>query len=190
MLKNVHLEPGAGFWSRGTVLAVATLLVAALVSIQALIGGTRLLFALPAYGFLALAGFLSVFLFRLPKPAPDQFCFWSMLLFLGYIIGRAVLSPAPYLARLDLYPVLCGVLVYFLTSLVLTEPRWRVSILFCLMLATLAHVAVGAMQFRNGDNFMPFSFLPRFDYGRRASGFYICPNHLAGLLEVLGSTLR
>src|SRR6201999_4096797 len=25
-----------------------------------------------------------------------------------------------------------------------------------------------------------------FDYGRRASGFYICPNHLAGLLEILG----
>jgi hypothetical protein len=33
---------------------------------------------------------------------------------------------------------------------------------------------------------MPFTFLQRFDYGRRASGFYICPNHLAGLLEILG----
>ncbi|MGI8435953.1 MAG: O-antigen ligase family protein, partial [Chthoniobacterales bacterium] len=30
------------------------------------------------------------------------------------------------------------------------------------------------------------SWLQRYDYGRRASGFYICPNHLAGLLEVVG----
>ena len=33
---------------------------------------------------------------------------------------------------------------------------------------------------------MPISFLQRFDYGTRASGFYICPNHLAGLLEIVG----
>ena len=33
---------------------------------------------------------------------------------------------------------------------------------------------------------MLIPFLQRFDYGRRASGFYVCPNHLAGALEVLG----
>jgi O-antigen ligase len=33
---------------------------------------------------------------------------------------------------------------------------------------------------------MLIPFLQRFDYGRRASGLYVCPNHLAGLLEVLG----
>src|SRR5205085_7964252 len=37
-----------------------------------------------------------------------------------------------------------------------------------------------------GNNFMLIPFLQRFDYGRRASGFYVCPNHLAGALEVLG----
>jgi O-antigen ligase len=60
------------------------------------------------------------------------------------------------------------------------------SILACLLAAALAHVFVGAIQFRSGNNFMPISLLQRFDYGRRASGFYVCPNHLAGLLEVLG----
>src|SRR5262249_59233087 len=43
-----------------------------------------------------------------------------------------------------------------------------------------------AVQFRYGDDFMLIPFLQRFEYGRRASGFYVCPNHLAGLLEVLG----
>src|SRR5438132_4500549 len=33
---------------------------------------------------------------------------------------------------------------------------------------------------------MLIPFLQRFDYGRRASGFYVCPNHLAGFLEVVG----
>src|SRR5439155_1500716 len=42
------------------------------------------------------------------------------------------------------------------------------------------------IQFRDGNNFMLIPFLQRFDYGRRASGFYVCPNHLAGALEVLG----
>jgi O-antigen ligase len=55
-----------------------------------------------------------------------------------------------------------------------------------LLLIGMAHVLIGAIQFRNGDNFMPIPFLQRFDYERRASGFYACPNHLAGLLEVLG----
>ena len=50
----------------------------------------------------------------------------------------------------------------------------------------MAEVVVGAIQFRSGTNFMLIPFLQRFDYGRRASGFYVCPNHFAGLLEVLG----
>ena len=33
---------------------------------------------------------------------------------------------------------------------------------------------------------MLIPFLQRADYGHRASGFYVCPNHLAGVLEVLG----
>jgi tetratricopeptide (TPR) repeat protein len=33
---------------------------------------------------------------------------------------------------------------------------------------------------------MLIPFLQRFDYGRRASGFYACPNHFAGLVEVIG----
>lgn len=172
--------------SRGTEILSAFLLVMAFLSIQALIGGTRLLFAFPAYAFLAAIALLSLASRRSAKPLPNQLCLWSAVLFFGYIELRAATSPAPYLARFDIYSVLGGLIVYFFTACVFTSARARMAIFACLLAAALAHVLVGVIQFSTGNNFMPISFLQRFDYGRRASGFYICPNHLAGLLEVLG----
>ncbi len=167
-------------------MVLAALLVIALLLIQALIGGTRLVFAFPAYALIAAVGILSlVFLFR-ARPKLDQICLWSAVFFFGYVLVRAQDSPLPYEARFDIYSVLAGLVVYFFTSCVLTSPKTRVAIFACLLVAAMAHVVVGLIQFRSGNNFMPISFLQRFDYGRRASGFYICPNHLAGLLEVLG----
>ena len=180
--------PAKSTWrfSDATEVLAAILLVVALVSIQTLIGGTRLLFALPAYGLLGIIGLLSLFSFRKVKPHADQFCLWSAIVFFGYILVRAAFSPASYLARFDIYSVLGGLVLYFLVACVLTSAKTRMWILACLLAAALAHVFVGVIQFSGGNNFMPISFLQRFDYGRRASGFYICPNHLAGLLEVLG----
>jgi len=165
---------------------VAALVVAAFLSAQALIGGARLVFAMPAFALLTIAGVISALLLGSTKPAPDRVCFWTATFFFGYVILRAIFSPAPYLARTDITAVLGGLVVYFLTSCYLTSAKMRMSILACLLAAALAHVLVGMIQFRHGNNFMPLSFLQRFDYGRRASGFYVCPNHLAGLLEVLG----
>jgi O-antigen ligase len=171
---------------RAVEILSAALLVVAFLSIQALIGGTRLLFAFPAYGLIAVVALLSIVSFRSAKAKLDQICLWSAILFFGYVLVRATFSPLPYLARSDIYSVLAGLVVYLLTCCVLTSAKARMSILACLLAAALAHVLVGAIQFRSGNNFMPISFLQRFDYGRRASGFYVCPNHLAGLLEVLG----
>jgi len=172
--------------SNAAEILAAILLIGALLSIQVLIGGTRLLFALPAYGLLGIIGVLSLSSFRSVKPLPDQFCLWSALVFFGYILVRAIFSPAPYLARFDIYSVIAGLVLYFFIACVLTSAKARMWILACLLAAALVHVFVGVIQFTGGNNFMPISFLQRFDYGRRASGFYICPNHLAGLLEVLG----
>jgi O-antigen ligase len=177
---------GVSRLSRGIEILSAILLVAALLSIQALIGGTRLLFAFPTYALLAAIALLSLASLRSAKPLPNQLCLWSAVLFFGYIELRAATSPAPYLASFDIYSVWSGLIVYFFTACVFTSAKARISIFACLLAAALAHVLVGVIQFSSGNNFMPISFLQRFDYGRRASGFYICPNHLAGLLEVLG----
>ena len=166
--------------------ACAVLLLAlGLATSQALIGGTRLLFSLPAYGLIALAGVLMVFLLRRAKPQPDVLCLVGSAIFFGYIIGRALVSPAPYVARTDLYIVLGSLLVYGFTATIFTDSRRRLLFLGFLLLLALAQVLVGAVQFRNGDNYMPIPFLQREDYGRRASGFYVCPNHFAGLLEIV-----
>jgi O-antigen ligase len=170
---------------RGTEGLSVALVAAALVLAQILIGGTRLLFALPAFGLVAIAALLTLPSLRRIKPEPDRLCLWTSAAFFGYIIARALFSPVEYLARTDIYAVLGGLLVYLLVAFILTSARQRMSLIAVLMICAIAHVLVGAVQFRDGSQYMPISWLQRADYGRRASGFYVCPNHLAGLLEVV-----
>ena len=104
----------------------------------------------------------------------------------GYILVRAFFSPVAYTARPDVYAVLGGLIVYLFVACICTSAKSRAAVILILLGLALVHVFIGAIQFRDGNNFMLISFLQRFDYGRRASGFYVCPNHLAGALEVLG----
>jgi O-antigen ligase len=172
--------------SRIAELVSILLLGAAFAVIQALIAGMRLLFSLPAYGLLAVMGVLALVSLRRAKPEPNQLCLVSSAIFFGYVVARALYSPVPYLARADIYSVLGGLLVYFFTATIFTAAKRRMFFLVFLIAAAMAHVVIGLIQFTEGNNFMLIPFLQRFDYGRRASGFYVCPNHLAGLLEVLG----
>jgi O-antigen ligase len=161
-------------------------LVAAFAGIQILIAGTRMVFSLPFYAILGLLGVFAVFLLRRPKPVPSSWSLPITALFMGYILGRAWFSPVPYLTRSDFYSVIAGLVVYFFTACIFTNAKQRMLFIGALLALALAHCFVGAFQFRDGNNFMPIAWLQRADYGRRASGFYICPNHLAGLLEVVG----
>ncbi len=167
-----------------TALAVA--LASGFLACQPLIGGTRLLFAFPAYAILALVGMLALLRLRGNHSNPNRVALISTCLFACYILGRALLSPTAYLARFDIYSVLAGLIAYLVTALVVTDGRKRMVVIAILLAGAVVQVLIGAIQFRNGDNWMPFDFLHRYDYGRRASGFYLCPNHLAGMLEVVG----
>ncbi len=162
------------------------LVLAAIGTMQVLVGGTRLVYCLPSSAAIGLAGGLAIFFLRRPKPTPNQICLAVAALFFAYILARAWLSPVPYIARSDIYSVLAGLVVYYLFACVFTDARLRLFVVGALLVLALAHVFVGALQFRDGNNFMPISWLQRYDYGPRASGFYVCPNHLAGLLEVVG----
>ena len=144
------------------------------------------MFCLPSFALLAIAAILTLPSLRRIKPEPDRLCLWSSAAFFGYVLTRALFSTAPYLARSDIYPVLGGLLLYLLVACIFTSARTRMLLLLFLIVLAMAQTFVGAFQFRDGNNYMPIAWLQRVDYGRRASGFYICPNHLAGLLEVLG----
>lgn len=152
--------------------------------IELFIGGTRLVFGLPAYGVLSLAALVSVFsLRRLPVPANVD-CLISTGLFFGYVLIRIASSPVEYLARFDLLMVLAALIVYFLIALHLTAPKYRWWIAGLLMAVGVIHVLIGAVDYFSGGKFSLLRFLEPAEYGLRASGLYICPNNLAGFLEV------
>jgi O-antigen ligase len=176
----------AGLVGRIADTITVALLAGALVLIQILIGGTRLIYSLPSYAILALIALLTVLVFSNPKPRPAQLCLISTAIFAGYILVRALASPVVYTARQDIYSVLGASIVYWFVALYCTAAKPRAWIIITLLGLALVHVLIGAIQFRDGNNFMLIQFLQRVDYGRRASGFYVCPNHMAGALEVLG----
>ena len=150
-----------------------------------LVSGLRPVFLIPCYGLLAIAAVLGWSPRRhLDLSSRVVPCLFATAVFIGYILLRTVFSPFDYVARPDLFMVLGALVVYLVTALCATSPVSRVVFTSVFLLLACAQVLVGAIQFSKGNNFMPFDFLPRADYGRRASGFYGCPNHLAGFLEI------
>lgn len=160
-----------------------TLVALALISIQVLIGGVRLVFGLPAYLLLAVGALVSLLAVK-KVVRPAGVCAATVLAMVGWVVARALTSPVEYLARADLFMILAAVLVYFLTTMYSNGTKARLALVVVLLICALAHVAVGAIQFKQADNFMLLPGIMRSDYQWRASGFYICPNHLAGLLEM------
>lgn len=162
------------------------LLAGSLLLVQALIGGTRLLYAIPAYALLALASVTGVFGKRGGWSRPHAACIGSAVLLAGWVIARALTSPVPYLAWPDLYMVTACLLAYGLVAWFLTSPAERLGLVWVLLLISLAEVAVGLRQFSVGDDFMLLGFI-RAPYGHRASGFFVHSISLAGHLEVTGA---
>ena len=160
------------------------LLVIALVLIELLIGGTRLLFSLPSYGVVALVSFLSLYSFRRPQVPANLPCLISTGLFVIYVIVRIFFSPVEYIARTDLYMLLGALMLYLFVALYLTVPKYRFIFIMTLLVLALVHVTIGGIQYLRGQRFPLFDFIEKADYGLRATGLYICPNHLAGFLEV------
>ena len=161
-----------------------TLLAGAFLIVECLVGGTRLLFSLPAYLLLAAAAVLTLFARKNSKLNARPACLISAALLAGYIVARCWYSPLEYLARADFFMVQGALAVYLITALVLVKPPHRMQLMAVLLLVAIGQTVVGCIQFKNGDNFFLFGYM-RHDYGYRASGQYGCPNHLAGYLEVV-----
>jgi O-antigen ligase len=156
-----------------------------LIVIQALIGGVKLVFSLPGYIILSLGVLAATFLSRKPL-RPPLVCALTALALAGWVVARAITSPVPYLARTDLLMVLAAAAVYFVTVIVFRDERSRWTMAGILVVFALFQVFAGARQFKMADDYMCLPGILRPSYGWRASGFYICPNHLAGLLEMIG----
>ena len=177
-------------------ILIAILLIGLFLA-QALIGGAKVVFAIPAYMFIAVAGIVVLPLaFRKTKLGAKQWAVLSAVLLAGYIFWRAVHSPIPGLSLTDTLMILAAFCVYLLAALYIETPKARLWLLSGCFLFGYLHVVAGILQFRYENDFMFLSHLPdtspipqifRNASGWRASGFYVCPNHMAGYLESLAA---
>jgi O-antigen ligase len=168
---------------RGTV--IVCLVGVALLLLQVSFLGKTLVYNLPSYALVAAASVISFATFKM-RPAADRLCLLSTALFAGYLILRTLTSPIAYFARLDLYCVLAALLLYAIALTGLGSPGRRLALIFLLLAFAMYHVLLGLVQFGIGENFISLPFFAEFKVTKRASGFYINPDHLAGLLEALG----
>ena len=163
------------------------LFIFALLLMQVLIGGAGLVFSLPATLVLGLAGVLLVFARREEKG--NAVTLWtgvSALLLAGWVVARSQFSPVVYLARWDLFLSLGALLAYLMTSCFFTRAKERLMVVGGLAGLAVVHAFIGGIQFKQGDDYMLLPGIIRSSWEWRASGFYIYPNHLAGLLEMVG----
>lgn len=165
-------------------LLVVLLLAAGLIVLQVSNAETELVSCIPGYVVIAIAALIGFLGLGSPSRL-DKLCLASAILFFGYLLLRALTSPAPYVARSDLYCILAVLTVYLLTVSALENARLRLALLFCLLIFGAVHVWIALIQTGLGKN---LALLPSFEgtgTDQRASGLYVNPNHLAGLLEVL-----
>jgi len=161
------------------------LLIIAVLGIECVLGGTRLIHSLPSFCLIAVTGLLTLASWRQPIARPSGACLTVTALFFTYILARAARSPVEYLAWPDFYMVIACLTVYLLTALYLTQTRLRTAVIVALLALAVVELFIGLRQFRMADNWMPFGFI-RSDYGGRASGTFISSITLAGYLEVVG----
>ncbi len=164
----------------------AILFLVAIAVLQLFFGGgdgTRLSYTLPSYALLGVSGLLTVFSLRSAPARMDRACLVSTILMAAYFYARIMTSPSAWLAGFDFYPLLAGVLIYFITALAVPGTAPRYAIVCGLIVFSLGHVGIGIYQFAQDANFHPLLAGGRGDAGFRASGAFISPNHLAGFLE-------
>lgn len=165
---------------------LAGLLASSIVLIQCLTGGTRLVFALPAYALLALAAVLSATSLRREPARSSRACLAVTAVFFAYVLTRAANSPWDYLWWMDFHQVLACLMAYGLCVCFVSGARARTGIFAVLLALAIVEFFIGLRQFRYGDNWMPFGFL-RTDSGLRASGTLISSIHYGGFLEAIGA---
>jgi tetratricopeptide (TPR) repeat protein len=152
--------------------------------IQCLIGGTRLLFSLPAYCLLAVGAILTLASLRARRPAPSAACILTTLLLGAWVLVRSKFSPIEYLALPDFYMMIGCLMAYLLTAYYLTGQLDRAILIGVLWAIAGLEVWCGLIQFLKDENFMLFGLM-RGQNLERASGMFISPNHFAGFLETV-----
>ena len=109
---------------------------------------------------------------------------WPVAAFALYTTVRYFTSPIEYDSRFELILVGLYTVIYFTTCLNFCHTRDRTVIVMTLLGLGVAEALFGLWQF--GTNAETLMGTARYAaYLNRGSGTYVCPNHLAGLLEII-----
>ena len=131
-------------------------------------------------------GVLGLWLLRLWLNPRTKFLWppicWIVLAFVGYAIGRYFTCEIEYVGRQELLRILVYAFLFFaiLNNLHGQEETQIISFILIFLAMGISFVAL--YQFLTGSDKVWTFVSP---YKGRGSGSYICPNHLAGFLEML-----
>lgn len=147
---------------------------------------TRMLFFWPGCGLIGLAGLLTTLRWRIRMPyAPNDLCFGSMLVAVGYGLGRAMMSPVEVYAREDAFLLAAVFVTYLLCATVVSHPKARLVLLGTLLLVVAGNLAVGTIHFSGRWDFHVVPHFARSFGEGRIGGFFNNANHLAAFLSII-----
>jgi O-antigen ligase len=109
---------------------------------------------------------------------------WAVLAFSGYAVVRYFQAPVEFIAREELIRVLVYACLFFAVLDNLNRQETAQWIIFTLVFLGMAISMYAVYQFLTGSDRV-WHFIKPVGYMGRASGTYICPNHLAGFLEMI-----
>ncbi len=176
-------------------IILAILIASAVILSQVGYGGIlRVIFSMPSYALLAVAGLLggTIFFWR-RAVSPDGWAVASVVALGGYLVWRSWNSTGQDLQVFYTFLVLgCGV-VYLLTAAGLTTPASRYVLVSLLFAAAMGQCFVAALQFTSEGSFFPQPWISeqmRAWFGKpvvagvqRAHGSFISGNQLSWMLN-------
>ena len=179
-----------GFWNKRIIssnlgLLPGILLFTGVACTQVCLGGTRPALAYPGYLLIACAGLFSVLVLGTKRYLLGWGTLLSTSLFFGYLLIRGLFSPLAFLASANALLILAALTTYTLSAAIFTSVRSRLLLISGFLCLEAGHLWLGLTQFATQNKWLPFDYLRPASYGPRASGFYTCPDHLAGFLEML-----
>jgi O-antigen ligase len=109
---------------------------------------------------------------------------WVVVAFSAYAIWRYSEADIEYAARLELLQILLYAVLFFAVLDNLSRQETIQILLFSLLIIGMLNAFYAVFQYFTESKFVLWFPKPN-SYRGRGSGTYICPNHLAGFLEML-----
>src|SRR5678815_2388244 len=109
---------------------------------------------------------------------------WAVLAFMGYAVVRYLTADVEYVARQELIRILIyGSLFFAVINNLHKQETTQLATLVLIFLATFLALYAFFQFVTNAEHV--WGYLRPETYRKRGSGSFICPNHLAGYLEML-----